>query len=587
MSGSRVPGPDDELSPSDYPVLVQRQAEVLELVAADAPLSETLTAIIGALEELIPGARCSVLLVDAEASVLRHGAAPSLPTSYLAAIDGLPPGPRAGSCGTAAHLGIPIIAVDVRTDERWVDYRHAAEQAGLRSCWSSPIADPAGTTVGTFAVYHDTPHHPDARESCLVDRFTYLASVAIEHRRLLGDLIESEELFRRTFDENPAGQALLDLDGTIERVNAAFVAVSGYEPTELMGSALDSVIPGGLVSADGTERERRSASRVARQHTHTRQQLQLHRRDGASRPVETSISVVRSRDGQPAKLVLNLVDLTERLAAESERAARLEAEIARQTAEDHATAKSDLLASVSHEVRTPLQAITGFTELLTTLDLDAERRGEALSRINVAADHLLRVVTDVLDISRAEAGVLPLSVQSVDIAESLDEILPMLAAAAADRGVTCVSAVPSGAVVLADRGRLNQVLLNIIGNAIRYGRREGVVEVRTATTAESVIIEIVDDGSGIPTDYLPRLFTPFARARDTEDAGAPVGGYGLGLMLTHGLVRAMGGTVTGANADTGGAVFTVVLPVGSTRPAARSQTAHTTARRPDRRPMRG
>lgn len=74
-----------------------------------------------------------------------------------------------------------------------------------------------------------------------------------------------------------------------------------------------------------------------------------------------------------------------------------------------------------------------------------------------------------------------------------------------------MSAVPSGAVVLADRGRLNQVLLNIIGNAIRYGRREGVVEVRTATTAESVIIEIVDDGSGIPTDYLPRLFTPFAR----------------------------------------------------------------------------
>ena len=142
-------------------------------------------------------------------------------------------------------------------------------------------------------------------------------------------------------------------------------------------------------------------------------------------------------------------------------------------------------------------------------------------------------------------------------------------------------------MVLVDRGRLNQVLLNIIGNAIRYGRRDGVVEVRTATTAETVVIEIVDDGSGIPADYLPRLFTPFARARDTEDAGAPVGGYGLGLMLTHGLVRAMGGTVTGANADTGGAVFTVVLPVGSTRPAARSQTAHTTARRPDRRPMRG
>ena len=129
---------DHGLEPTDTSVLLQRQMKVLELVAAAAPLGQTLDAIILSLEELIPAARCSILLVDAGGAALRHGAAPNLPAAYLKAIDGLSPGPQAGSCGTAAFFGIPVVAVDVRTDERWADYRGLALDSGLISCWSSP-----------------------------------------------------------------------------------------------------------------------------------------------------------------------------------------------------------------------------------------------------------------------------------------------------------------------------------------------------------------------------------------------------------------------------------------------------------------
>jgi signal transduction histidine kinase len=425
---------ESEFDASDASALLQRQAQVLELVAAAAPVEQTLDAIILALEELIPGARCSVLLLDPTKSTLRHGAAPNLPEKYLRAINGMRIGPRAGSCGTAAFLGERVVAVDVRSDERWTDYRQPAVESGLISCWSSPIAAPRGDIVGTFAVYHADPHQPTVREQRLVDRFTHLASVAIENSRLL----------------------------------------------------------------------------------------------------------------------------TERLAAEANRRARQEAEVARQTAEEHSRAKSALLTSVSHEIRTPLQAIKGFTELLSTLDLDETRREEALARINLAADHLLDLVTDVLDISRIEAGALALHCEPVAVADVVDEVIELLTPLAADRNVNVRCFVDRGLLVRADRRRLRQILLNLVGNAIRHGRRRGRVEIYGSPAGYAMRLEIHDDGPGIPPEYLPRMFTPFAQ--DEQDPSTNVDGYGLGLMLAHGLTTAMHGKLAAANSATGGAIFTLLLP---------------------------
>ena len=169
------------LTGDEATAVLDHHTEVMEALAAGTPLGPVLDLVVRALEELMPSSRCSILLLD-EAGRLRHGSAPTLPAEYSAAIDGLEPGPFAGSCGTAVHLGKPVIAVDVEVDPRWKQFRDLAAEHGLRSCWSSPIWS-RGQIVGTFAVYHDVPYEPYRRDSELVRRFAHPASLAVEHDR--------------------------------------------------------------------------------------------------------------------------------------------------------------------------------------------------------------------------------------------------------------------------------------------------------------------------------------------------------------------------------------------------------------------
>jgi len=169
------------LSGHEAAAVLDRQAIVMEQLVSDAPLVSVLDSIVIALEELIAASRCSVLLLDDD-GVLRHGSAPNLPAAYSEAIDGLVPGPLAGSCGTAVHLGEPVVVRDVMVDRRWDDFRSLARTHDISACWSSPIRARA-RVVGTFAVYSRVRHEPDERERELVRRFTHLASIAIDHER--------------------------------------------------------------------------------------------------------------------------------------------------------------------------------------------------------------------------------------------------------------------------------------------------------------------------------------------------------------------------------------------------------------------
>ncbi len=167
------------LTGGEVTAVLDHQTAVMAEITSGAPLPVVLDSVVCALEELMPASRCSILLLD-DAGSLRHGSAPTLPTAYSEAIDGLLPGPFAGSCGTAVHLGEPVIAVDVVTDPRWEQFRELAARHSLRACWSSPIRC-RSQVVGTFAVYHQTPYEPDQRDEELVRRFTHLASLAVEH----------------------------------------------------------------------------------------------------------------------------------------------------------------------------------------------------------------------------------------------------------------------------------------------------------------------------------------------------------------------------------------------------------------------
>lgn len=544
-----------DLDHADSIGLLRRQTAVLELIASGAPLGEVLNCVVVALEELIEGSRCSILLLDPATAALHHGAAPSLPAAYSAAIDGVVIGPESGSCGAAAYLGVPVVAEDIGSDRRWTRFRAIAEPHGLRSCWSSPIIARNGT-VGTFAVYHLHTHRPTPREQRLVERFTHLASVAIDHAGLFGALAESEERFRRAFQDNAVGMTLTDLDGRMAKVNHALQEMVGRSEFQLLGSSLGEL----LVPTPAT------ASRAARLDElvllaveRVQYEAWAQHTDGRAVLVAVAASAVRGADGVPVHLSVSLLDITQRRAAERDRRARREAEVARGAAEAASRAKSEFVSALNHELRTPLQAIAGFTELLGTLDLPVERRQAALGHIGAATAHILAMVDDLLDIAKIEADALPLHIEDVDLGRVGGEVLDLLAPLAAVRDVelrrssTTVS-------VRADCRRLRQVLLNLVTNAIRYNHPGGWVQMTAEAHGLEATIAVRDSGRGIPDELLDRLFTPFDRL-GAEDYSEP--GAGLGLVLARALTEAMDGRLHIRTAAGAGTTVAVLLPVGA------------------------
>ncbi len=550
--------PEETLDAADTVRLLDRQHRVLELLAGGASRAEVLGAVTLALEELIPGSRCSVLVLDPARGTLHHGAAPSLPAVYSEAIDGLAIGHDAGSCGAAAYLDEAVVAEDIARDARWDRFRTLALPHGLGSCWSSPIRGQDGV-LGTFAVYHARPHRPGARERRLVARFTDLAAVALEHDRLYGALAESEERFRRAFEDNAVGMALTDLGGRFLKVNAALAAMVGHPAAALLAADLDTVL----------RPEDRAGARLLLRGlaagTVPGEPLEVALVRGDGRRVQAALTASVVGGGSGRYVSLNVVDVTARRAAQRDRAARREAELAARVAEDASRAKSDLLSTLSHELRTPLQAIIGFSELLGTLELPPARREAALDHIDAAAHHVLDLVGDVLDLARLEARALPLAPGTVDLGALVHDVLDLLEPLAARRGIRLGTDLPVAGepTARADPRRVRQVLINLVTNGVRHNHVDGWVRVEARDAdpgdGDGTVLAVADGGPGIPPSLVPRLFEPFAQlgGTDGDDAG---GGTGLGLALVRGLVEAMEGTVTVESTPGAGTTVTVGLP---------------------------
>ena len=158
------------------------ESHILEMIARDAPLEETLENLVRVLEAQFAGLLCSVLLLDEDGQHAKHGAAPSLPEEYSKSIDGLCIGPKAGSCGTAMYRREPVVVTDILQDPLWEEYRSVAEPYGFRACWSTPILAHSGKALGSFAMYYREPRSPSPAETRALEMATHLAGIAIERK---------------------------------------------------------------------------------------------------------------------------------------------------------------------------------------------------------------------------------------------------------------------------------------------------------------------------------------------------------------------------------------------------------------------
>lgn len=255
-----------------------------------------------------------------------------------------------------------------------------------------------------------------------------------------------------------------------------------------------------------------------------------------------------------------LRDLADTVVDELElRLALREASEAASMAEQLNTAKSAFLASISHELRTPMNSIIGFGQLLA-LDASAgsDQSKSYLRHILDSGEHLLALLNDLIELSRIESGDRRLDIQTLLASGEVDNAIGMLSVQAGERRISVFNDLTDGVTVLADRVRFRQILLNLLSNAIKYNRPGGCVRIRAEAAGIGMRrIEIRDTGIGIPAGQSDRLFRPYERLDRDQ---CEVAGVGLGLVISRRMARAMGGDVELENRAEGGCRATVTLP---------------------------
>ncbi|MHB8956298.1 MAG: SpoIIE family protein phosphatase [Pirellulaceae bacterium] len=316
---------------------------LLECIARRASLKETLDTLVRAIEELLPGMMCSILLLDPETNQLRLGAAPSLPDFYNAAVDGLTIGPTVGSCGAAAFLGQRVIVSDVEQHPNWSDFRPLAERAQLRACWSEPIFSFTRKVLGTFAMYYREPNEPATVELQAIEIAAHLAALAIEYERAQRTIYQLNETLERHVAEqttqlSAANQELMaaeenlrlsavafgthdsivitDQHGRILRVNESFTKLTGYTPQDAIGKT-----PRILRSGRHDEAFYRAMWRAIRTEGYWQGEVWNKRKDGREYLQRLTITSVKNVYGETTHYVGDGQDITEEKLAAADRAA--------------------------------------------------------------------------------------------------------------------------------------------------------------------------------------------------------------------------------------------------------------------------
>ncbi|MBA3962357.1 MAG: PAS domain S-box protein [Chthoniobacterales bacterium] len=340
--------------------------------------------------------------------------------------------------------------------------------------------------------------------------------------------------------------------------NPAFYSLTGYAPEEVLGRNCRFLQ--GPKTDSAMNAEMREAIKAGRAFSGD---VLNYRKGSSTFWNEITITPVFDSAGTLVNFVGLQADITER------RETAIALEEAKAEAERANAAKSDFLSRMSHELRTPLNAILGFGQL-AELDAQTADERENAEQIQSAGAHLLQLINEILDLASIEAGRTHLSIKPVPLRLALNSALALVRPMATRRKVEVAEFV-CDQYVFADEQRLQQVLLNLLSNAIKYNKDGGAVTLTCEGTSRGFVrLEVKDTGLGIDAAELPSLFQPFKRLHTEEDK---IEGIGLGLAISQGLMKAMGGMI-GAESERGrGSVFWIELPAAHSLPNEESEVA--------------
>lgn len=490
-----------------------------------------------------------------------------------------------GAVGTAIRQGRPVIIRDALTDPRLAPWRAALSELGAQAVAAFPLRV-EDRPRGALAVY--SPEHDafDAEEVGLLERVAANISLALEQfqqgaRRRQAEaarreaeeaLRASEARYRQIVETAAEGIGIIAPDGSIRFANAALANMLGEEPEALCGRSISEW----LDEAGRRTVLERIARRQAGDRARSSFELKFCRQDGAEIWTYVSAAPLTDDQGRYYGTLGMATDITPLKWAEAElRRSYEDLKRAKEKAEAAGQARSEFVALVSHEIRTPMNGVLGMAELLLASGLKPEQQ-EMVQLIRSSGEALLKVINDLLDLSKMEAGKLPIQADLFQLEQAIMQAAELLAPVAETKGLELfVSLPPSPPPPLwGDAGRIRQVLLNLVGNAIKFTERGHVLiaaECLEVGPARALVrISVADTGAGIPQDKQELLFARFTQLENAATAGGD--GTGLGLAISKQLVELMSGRIGVESRPGKGSKFFFELPLALGEPGEREES---------------
>lgn len=484
-------------------------------------------------------------------------------------------------------FGVPLD--EPSSPQRYVDLIHQADRDRVLAAIQQ-AHDP--TENGEFSIeHHIVKPHGDIRHVSLRSR-TYFAGEGTTRvpTRTIGTAVDiteqkrTEEQFRLVVESAPNGMLIVNQEGILTLVNTQIERWFGYDRHELVGQLVEILLP-------ERYRSQHHGHRTAFFHTPQARAMGAgrdlfgRRKDSSEFPLEIGLSPIKTPEG--TQVLASIVDITARKQAEEKlrvtaqelASKNSKLQEANQAVLSATRAKSEFLATMSHEIRTPMNAIIGMADLLQETALSGDQQ-EYVLRFSRAATSLMELLNNILDISRIEAGHFELESTPFDLPDLAERAVELLASRAIGKNIELMCFIHSDVpqYVLGDPTRLRQVLVNLIGNAIKFTEQgEVVLHIEPGNDPSAVHFSVRDTGIGIPANRLQAIFEDFSQVDSSTTR--KYGGTGLGLSICKRIITLMGSTIEISSTEGEGSTFSFVLNLPMTEATeARPVPALTTLR---------
>jgi len=542
---------------------------ILKMIFTQVSLAEILQSLCRLIEKEYPELLCSVLLLDADGVTLRSGAAPSLPSEYNRCVDGIKIGPTAGSCGTAAYRGEPVIVTDIASDPLWKETCHLAVPHGLRACWSTPILSRAGKVLGTFAVYYREPRGPEADHLHMVECATHLAGIAIEREHAEDELQAVENRYRTLVEQLPAITYIAEVGplGAWHYVSPQIQSILGFSPQEWMSNSANWV---NHIHPEDRDHALCAETRFWEAGGMYRAEYRMLSRDGRVLWFRDDAVYLKNTDSQKPVMQGVLYDITpyRHLEDQLRQAHKMEA-------------VGQLAGGVAHDFNNLLMIIQGHNERILGHLAPTHAAHKDAVAIKEAVNRGAGLTRQLLAFSRKQV----LQPKVLDLNTIVKDVGKMLHRLIGEAIRIDLNTAPSLWHVKVDQGQMEQVILNLALNA-RDAMPQGgtlTIETRNVEIDESAdqvpvrpgkyaVLEVSDTGIGMDGETQRHIFEPFF---STKELGK---GTGLGLASVYGVVKQSGGGVSFYSKLGYGTTFSVFLPKAHERSAAKKEGSVALAR---------